>query len=167
MGTRKLLFILSILFVSMLTAQVKNVDSLYVKYFENQREVPYVHLNKTSFFKGEEVWFKAYVLNLNTQKLHQNTSNLYCTLYDENGVYKDQKLLYVKDGVASGNFKIDSTYTSEKYYIKASTNFMRNFEEDESFLQELTIVDNKKQEKKKTVLKWKYKGSKNSRKKVN
>ncbi|WP_299617368.1 hypothetical protein [uncultured Tenacibaculum sp.] len=156
MGARKLLFISFILFVSMLTAQVKNVDSLYVKYFENQREVPYVHLNKTSFFKGEEVWFKAYVLNLNTQKLHQNTSNLYCTLYDENGVYKDQKLLYVKDGVASGNFKIDSTYTSEKYYIKASTNFMRNFEEDESFLQELTIVDNKKQEKKKTVLKDEY-----------
>ncbi len=144
---KKVLLLIWVLNFFNLVAQEKSLYDRYTTYFENQREVPYLHLNKTSFFIGEEIWFKAYVLNLNTKKLHENTSNLYCTIYDDKGVYKDQKLIYVKDGVARGSFQIDSTFTKETYYIKASTNFMRNFEEDESFIQKITIVNHKKQQK--------------------
>lgn len=138
------------------SSQKQSVDSLYAEYFKNSREIPYLHFNKTSFLKGEEVWFKAYVLDLNTQKLHINTSNLYCGIYDSKGDLKEKKMLYIKNGMASGSFKIDSTYTNKNYYVKAFTNYMRNFEENESFLQKITIVNNTAKKKDSVFTKLKY-----------
>ena len=120
--------------------QQENIDNHYKEYFSSQREVPYLHLNKTSFIEGEEIWFKSYVYNLNLKKLHNNTSNLHITLYDKKGNLKDQKLLHIENGVGAGSFKIDSTFTDNEYYIKASTNWMKNFKEDESYLQKFTII---------------------------
>ena len=128
----------------------QDIDNNYADYFNLSREIPYLHLNKTSFIEGEEIWFKAYVLDQKTQKLHQQTTNLYCTVYNEKGEYKQTKLLYVKNGVVAGNIKIDSTFTDNTYYIKASTNWMRNFKEDQSFIQKIHIVTNNKADKKLT-----------------
>ncbi len=134
---------LSLLIINNLNSQTsKKIDSVYNDYFNLTREIPYLHLNKTAFIKGENLWFKAYVLNLNSKNLHQETSNLYCSLFDENGVLKDQKLLFVKNGIASGNFKIDSSFNKKNYYLKASTNYMKNFKEDESFIQKITVLNN-------------------------
>lgn len=122
----------------------KNIDKSYKKYFELSREIPYLHLNKTSFIEGEEIWFQAYILNQKTNKLHQKTTNLYCTIYNQNGTYKQSQLVYVKNGIASGNIKIDSTFNNNIYYIKASSNRMKNFNEKESFFQKINIINNKK-----------------------
>ena len=140
------------LFFSIVNFAQKNqdIDNNYADYFNLSREIPYLHLNKTNFIEGEEIWFKAYVLNQKTQKLHQQTTNLYCTIYNEKGEYKQTKLLYVKNGVVAGNIKIDSTFTDNTYYIKASTNWMRNFKEDQSFIQKIHIVTNNKADKKLT-----------------
>ena len=84
--------------------QQENIDNHYKEYFSSQREVPYLHLNKTSFIEGEEIWFKSYVYNLNLKKLHNNTSNLHITLYDKKGNLKDQKLLHIENGVVECNY---------------------------------------------------------------
>lgn len=142
---KKTLLIVLTFYSFAITAQTNQqtlIDSVYTKYFNLSKEIPYLQLNKTSFSKGEEIWFKAYILNFNTQKLHKKTSNLYCYLYNEKGILKEKQLLYVKDGLASGSFKIDSTFTNENYYIKATTNYMQNFNEDESFVQKITVLNN-------------------------
>ena len=138
-----------LIFLSMLTAscfgqEKESLDSLYINYFKLTREIPYLHLNKSTFIEGEEIWFQAYVLNQKTKKLDKSTRNLYCTIYDEKGNFKQSKLLFVKNGIADGSIKIDSTFTKNTYYIKASTNWMRNFEEDESFIQKIQILGSKK-----------------------
>ena len=135
----------SILFLSIFTIasfgqDKKILDSSYVDYFKLTREIPYLHLNKTNYIQGEEIWFQAYILNQKTKKLHNHTTNLYCTIYDEKGNYKQSNLLYVKNGIATGNIKVDSTFTKGTYYIKAATNWMRNFEEDETFTQKIHII---------------------------
>lgn len=139
-----LLCVISLLqFNYSLLAQEKNkIENSYEKYFELEKEIPYLHLNKTSFFKGEKIWFKAYVLNLNTQKLNYNTRNLYCSIYDEKGNLKYTKMLLVQQGLASGFFEVDETFTDKVYYIKSSTNYMKNFQEDESFIQKIQILNN-------------------------
>ncbi len=126
--------------VSKLNGQA--IENKYTEYFKQPREIPYLHLNKTNFIEGEEVWFQAYVLNQKTSKLHQHTTNLYCHIYNENSEYKQSKLLYVKNGIASNSFKIDESFTENTYYIKATTNWMKNFEEDDSFTQKIHIVSN-------------------------
>lgn len=125
----------------------QKIDSSYVKYFQDTREVPYLHLNKTSFLKGEEIWFKAYVTEQNTQKLHPTTSNLYISIFDEAGKLKDQQLVHIKKGLGYGSISLDSSFTKQNYYLKASTKWMKNFNEDHSFSQKIKIISSKKKKK--------------------
>ncbi|WP_093673433.1 hypothetical protein [Tenacibaculum sp. MAR_2009_124] len=93
---------------------------------------------------GEEIWLKSYILEQNSQKLHTTTSNLYVSIFDQEGNLKDQKLFQVTNGMGIGNIKIDSTFTEEIYFLKASTNWMKNFHEDISYIQKIEIVSNRK-----------------------
>ncbi|CAL2091709.1 hypothetical protein [Tenacibaculum sp. 190524A05c] len=119
------------------------IDSIYSTYFEKTREVPFLHLNKTSFLLGEEIWFKAYILEQNSQKLHPTTSNLYVSIFHDDGTLKDQQLIHINKGVGNGNIFLDSTFTDKTYYLKASTRWMKNFNEDNSYYEKINIVNNK------------------------
>lgn len=98
-----LLFLL-LFFVISSHAQKINLTSNYEEYFKNTREIPYLHLNKTSFLKGEEIWFQSYVIEQNSKKLHPTTSNLYVAIFDKNGNLKEQKLIHIKEGIGAGSF---------------------------------------------------------------
>ncbi len=140
------LFLTSLFLISCLSlfSQNKSLENKYIEYFENTREIPYLHLNKTSFIKGEEIWLKSYILEQNSQELHKTTSNLYVSIFDDEGKLKDQKLFRITDGLGMGSIKIDSTFTKETYFLKASTNWMKNFHEDNSYIQKIEIVSNKR-----------------------
>ena len=141
---KKLLIIPLFIFVCQLSlAQTDNkVANSYKAYFENSREIPHLHLNKTSFLKGENLWFQAYVLEQNSQRLHKKTSNLYVSIYDESGKIKDQQLVRIKNGTGYGNIKIDSSFIKNSYYVRASTKWMKNFKEDNSYSQKIKILKN-------------------------
>lgn len=143
----KITFLFTILFLTLtsIAAQENSqkIDSSYIKYFQDTREIPYLHLNKTSFIRGEEIWFKAYVTEQNTQKLHPTTSNLYISIFDESGKLKDQQLIHIKKGMGHGSISLDSTFTKQNYYLKASTKWMKNFNEDHSFSQKIKIISSK------------------------
>ena len=138
MKKKLLLFLLVILYNNVFSQQ--RIDSSYVNYFENTREIPFLHLNKTSFLKGEEIWYKAYIQEQNTQKLHPTTTNLYVSIFNKDGSIKDQQLVHIKEGTGYGNILIDSTFTDDSYYLKASTKWMKNFEEDNAFYQKIKII---------------------------
>ena len=118
------------------------IEDAYVDYFKLSRESLYVHLNKTTFLIGEDIWLKCYAYNRRKKQSFKNTSNIYVGIYDSKGKQIKKKLLLAKNGTANGNFLIDTTYTSGVYYIKASTNWMRNFNEDDAFVQKIVILDN-------------------------
>ncbi|TCI91386.1 hypothetical protein [Tenacibaculum sp. M341] len=82
------------------------------------------------------------MLNQSSQKLHQNSSNLYISIFDENGKLQTQRLLRLKKGIGSGSIKVDSTFINKNYFIKASTKWMKNFNEDNSYVQRIKIIDN-------------------------
>ncbi len=121
----------------------KKIDSAYVHYVQNTREIPYLHLNKTSFIKGEEIWFKAYIQEQNSQKLHPTTTNLYISIFNKTGKLKDQQLVNIKEGTGNGSIYLDSTYTQKEYYIKASTRWMKNFKEDNAYYQKISLASSK------------------------
>ncbi|MDT7832491.1 hypothetical protein RQM59_08875 [Flavobacteriaceae bacterium S356] len=129
---------------SLAQKNLAKIDSSYVNYFQDTRETPYLHLNKTSFLSGEEIWFSAYVIEQNSQRPHPTTSNLYISIFDASGNLKDQQLVHVKKGLGYGSINIDSTFTKDHYYLKASTKWMKNFKEDQSFSQKIKIVSSPK-----------------------
>ena len=141
MQFKKTLLFSFCIFTSALFSQ-SNITKKYENYFSKSREIPHLHLNKTTFFKGENIWFQAYVLKQNKSTLHKETANLYVSIFDESGTLKEQHLVQIKNGMGNGNIKIDSSFTKKAYYIRASTKYMQNFSEDQTFSQKIKVLKN-------------------------
>lgn len=130
----------------------KSIQNAYQNYFELPRETLYTHLNKTTFIVGEEVWFKTYVHERHSNLPSNTTTNINVGIYDNHGKLIENKLWLATNGGANGNILIDSTYTTGDYFIKASTNWMKNFQESDAFVQKIQVIaydyDDTKQETK-------------------
>lgn len=121
----------------------KNVEDDYLEYFKLPRESLFLHTNKTTYLTGEEIWFKAYAYDRKNELTSKATTNVYLGIYDQFGKELDKKLYLAREGAAIGNFAIDSTLASGDYFLKVSTNWMKNFKEDDSFLQKIKIINPK------------------------
>ncbi|MBT8264018.1 MAG: hypothetical protein KJN75_01645, partial [Muriicola sp.] len=145
---RKLLLLYTLLLHSFLTAQniEKNETILtaFDTYSELPREVVFVHVNKAVFIKGENIGFKAYVLDKDTKKRSLETKNLYCIISDEKETILKKQLIRIEDGIGNGTIVIDSLFTTGNYTLKAYTNWMRNFSEPNYFEQTISIIDPEK-----------------------
>jgi hypothetical protein len=104
-----------------------------------QRETVFLHLNKSTYVTGEEIWFKAYIYNKQERLPFEETTNLYVGLYDSIGRQLTKRIFRASKGYADGHIELDSTWNSGNYYIKASTNWMRNFKDDGAYVQNIKI----------------------------
>jgi hypothetical protein len=96
---------------------------------------------------GEEIWFKVYAYDRKSQLTSKVTTNIQLGIFNSDGKQIDHKLFRAKKGFAHGNIAIDSTFVTGDYYLKASTRWMKNFEEDDSFVQKIRIINPKFQQK--------------------
>ncbi len=143
---KKSLFLLSLVCIfSGLNAQNSFEDATlstaYEKHAEMPREIAYVHLNKSVFIKGENMGLNAYVLDKSNQLPSIETTNLYCTIVDANEHIVKSKMILVQNGIARGDFAIDSLFTTGEYTFKAYTNWMNNFEEQNFFVEKIKVID--------------------------
>ncbi|MCE2613875.1 hypothetical protein LVD13_12910 [Flavobacteriaceae bacterium D16] len=142
---KKILFAFAILLHASLSAQgnphYPDIYERFSSYSELPREVAYVHLNKSTYIKGEQLCYKAYVYDKDKKQPSQETKNLYCILVDEKGKIMKKHLIRIEQGVGSGIMEIDSLITSGKYRFRAYTNWMRNFSEPNYYEQEIQVLD--------------------------
>ncbi|MEO0901777.1 MAG: hypothetical protein AAFY00_07030, partial [Bacteroidota bacterium] len=122
----------------------ERILNAYEAYVELPREVVFVHTNKTTYIKGEQLGFQAYCLDKENKMLSLETKNLYVTLSDKDGILVKQQLVEVDQGLASGTFSIDSLFTSGRYTLMAFTNWMKNFQEPNYFKQVIEVLDPEK-----------------------
>ncbi|OUR96091.1 hypothetical protein A9Q86_16570 [Flavobacteriales bacterium 33_180_T64] len=115
--------------------------SSYEDYAEMEREVVYLHLNKSTFIKGEAIGIKAYIFDKANKRLSSATSNLYCSILDKDDKIVKQKLIMINNGIGINDFIIDSLFTSGNYKITAYTNWMKNFNEKNFYMQDIRIID--------------------------
>ncbi len=135
-------FLLSLLLSGGLLGQSNSsIKEAYESYFELPRESVFLHLNKSTYVVGEELWFSAYAYDRKNGVPFTQTTNLHVALCNEEGIPIVDQLVMMVNGYAKGNIPIDSTYTSGDYFIKASTNWMRNFTEDDSFVQKIQVIN--------------------------
>jgi hypothetical protein len=107
------------------------------------RENIHLHFNKSIYLSLETIWFKGYVIDKATGYLNLETTNVYVSLLDKNMNLIETRLFLATNGVIVGHWEIDENSESGKYYIHTYTNFMNNFEEDESSLYSLEILNTK------------------------
>lgn len=138
------LFIVSLFFqpLAAQNSKEKLLENLK-EYHSIPREVAYLHLNKSVLLQGEHLGFSAYIVNKNDLKPSRETTNLYVQVKNSAGEVVKQKLLLVESGVASNIVEIDSEFASGNYTISAFTNWMRNFDEQNYFVESFRVIESK------------------------
>ncbi|WP_299365969.1 hypothetical protein [Winogradskyella sp.] len=141
----KIVFSLFLLLISLSVYSQEELDILeaYEEYTEAPREVVYLHLNKSTYVIGEIIGFTAYVLDKKDKRPSALTTNLYVSIEDDAKNIVKQKLIEVQNGVASNTIEVDSLFAHGNYRIKAYTNWMNNFNEQNHFIETIKIKDQK------------------------
>ena len=98
-------------------------------------ERAYLHYDKSSYFPGETIWFKAYVLNEVAPALE--SKNFYIDWIDDKGQILQHTVAPLVDGVTNGQFDIPADFKGRYIAVKAYTRWMLNF--DSSFLYKKAI----------------------------
>jgi hypothetical protein len=109
-------------------------------YFDLEREAIHLHVDKSTYITHETIWFQGYILNRKTNKPYF-TTNVYVVLYDGKGNLLSEQLVFANNGVFSGNVKLKPSLASGDYYLQVYTNWMNNFNEDESTLVKVNLIN--------------------------
>lgn len=99
-----------------------------------QQEKVYVHMDNRSYYIGDTIWFKAYVMNASTLHPTQTSGVLYVELLNDFGAEIARKKLQIKNGMCHGDFVLKDEYRTGYYEIRAYTRNMLNFGESNSLL---------------------------------
>ena len=92
------------------------------------QEKVYLHFDNTSYFEGETMWFKAYVVRTDSCRLSDLSRVLYVELLNPTGdVIKKRKYKIDGDGIAHGDIPLDTIYGSGFYEVRAYTRYMTNW----------------------------------------
>ena len=100
--------------------------------FWHPQEKVYLHMDNRSYFIGDTIWFKAYVMNATTLRPTDTSGVLYVELLNEKGVEMEHKKLRIVDGMCHGEFSLKEDYRTGYYEIRAYTRNMLNFGNEES-----------------------------------
>ncbi|CAM1339567.1 hypothetical protein [Tenacibaculum aestuarii] len=137
---KKILFILIPIVSSF--SQNKN-DSINftgnLHYNNIKQEKFFIHTNKTIYFAGEEVWWKAYIVSDFNNNPTTNTSNLHLNFYDNKKKLISSNLFFCKEGKAHGTINTSKKLTSGTYYIQPDTQWNKNFHKP--YLLPITIIN--------------------------
>ena len=140
---KQTLFLFFTLSFSILFSQ-ENITEKIITPFQKDalyREKVFLHLNKSTYFTNENVWFTSYIVEDKSNSPAPYTTNLHVNLLDENGEIIESKTIFINEGVGFGDFFIKPTYNSGKYFIQSFTNYMQNFGNENVFLQEIEIIN--------------------------
>ena len=91
------------------------------------QERVYLHFDNTSYFKGERIYYKAYVVR-DAELKPTNLSNiLYVEFVSPNGWVVETHKHFLKNGGADGAFLLKDTLNAGFYEVRAYTSWMLNF----------------------------------------
>ena len=107
----------------------------------NPQEKVYLHTDNTGYFKGETIFFKAYVVRNNikgegiSDYLPTDKSEiLYVELLNSYGETVAKRKLKIVDGEAYGDIKLDNCIQNSGFYeLRAYTRYMMNFGGETAF----------------------------------
>ncbi|WP_161889785.1 TonB-dependent receptor plug domain-containing protein [Pontibacter russatus] len=106
------------------------------------QEKIYLHFDKPYYATGEDMWYKAYLVNAAFLTPDSATRNAYVELISPTGKVIQRNILQVRGGMASGDFALADSLEAGTYRVRAYTNWMRNFSDGFFFKQDFRIWKN-------------------------
>jgi hypothetical protein len=128
---------------------------------KNYQEKVYLHTDKPYYYAEDQVFFKAYFAYGNSFLRDELSKVLHVELISGERDIVIEKKFQIRDGIVVGDFFLPDSLAAEKYYIRAYTNWMRNYGPNQYFLQPISILDPyKRVAPEETVSSWKNQGAK-------
>ena len=118
-----------------LTNILKYIKHAMLFNYETPQEKVYLHFDNTAYFKGETMFFKAYVVRGTSQPQARDCSYvpssisrvLYVELVNPSGDVVERRKLQVTNGMAEGDIRLDSIFGTGFYEVRAFTRYMMNW----------------------------------------
>ena len=137
----KLFFILSI-FPLCIQAQQPKVEAetkplTAVKLFF---EKVYLHTDRELYTPGDSIWYKAYLLDAQSNKLSTHNSNLYVELVSPDSKIAARQVILLRNGTGNGDFQLSDSLKSGAYRLRVYTSWMLNFRDNFVFEKNITIA---------------------------
>ena len=133
---------LSIALFAQTNSKIQKFQSEYSETYAKNSETVFLHLNKTAVLPQEKIWFSAYVVDLQTNTPLNDATNLKISVFDKDGNFVEEELVFVWNGKASGYIDLTKDiYSSGRYFLKAQTPYMDDQLQDLSYLGSFSIID--------------------------
>lgn len=116
-------------------------DTIFARYFAMSqqfadaypREKAHLHFDNTSYYIGDTIWFKSYVVTAEDNLPTNISTPLYVELLGQLGNVVDKQIVRLHHGEGHGQFILNNTFFSGYYEIRAYTKWMLAFDEKQYF----------------------------------
>ena len=92
------------------------------------QEKVYLHLDNNCYYRGEDIWYKAYVVRADDNSYTDMSRLLYVELVSPDGMLVERQTITIsEDGDGEGSFYLTDSLYSGFYELRAYTRWMMNF----------------------------------------
>lgn len=132
--------------LSLLFTQISIGRSIQTQYFcvsdsLNVIEKVYLHVDRDSYHAGDDIWFKAYLIDALPHLLTDHSSNLHVELISPSSKIISNRIIRLNGGLGNGDLKLPVDIKSGRYKIRAYSNYMRNFSDQLFFNKEIIVIN--------------------------
>lgn len=94
------------------------------------QEKVYLHFDNTSYYLGEHLWFKAYVVKTSDNLPTGVSKVLHVELLNQQGFVLQTRKLKIENGQCHGDFALTDSMFAGFYEVRAYTRYQLNFDQD-------------------------------------
>ncbi len=109
--------------------------------YRRMQEFAYVQTDKPYYYPGERIWMKASMLYRDNELLDSLSKVLYVELINERKICVAREYLNIDSAVAIGHIDLPDSTSKGNYFLRAYTNWMRNYGSETFFVKPLPILD--------------------------
>ena len=116
-------------------------------FLKAQKSIPiffekvYLHTDRSFYAGGDNIWFKAYLVNARTNAASNTSNNLYVELFAPDAKVVKRAIIRLEDGIGIGDFKLPDSIVGGTYHLRAYTNWMKNFGNHFFFEKDIDVVN--------------------------
>jgi hypothetical protein len=106
-----------------ITKLMSKIDTYSVNYAS---EYIYIHTDKLVYQTGDEIWFRAYVMNPLDKKLSTLSQTLYYKVFGPDGKELYSSKSIIQNGLCDGSIKVSQKWDEGRYLVIFFSSWMKN-----------------------------------------